>query len=140
MLKKLNDTLITRLFFVIFQFVLLILLIAPCYSRNYSQQDLDNVMKAGNNAYDKGDYNGAMEEYTKAVTISKTLYGKESIQTAYCYNNLGETYQAKGDYNKAMSYHEKALTIGLKTLGPGHPDIATFYNNLGTDIYYDKGD
>jgi tetratricopeptide (TPR) repeat protein len=138
-LKKLNGKLITRLLFLILQLILLILLITPCYSQDYTQQDLDQALNSGANAYSKGDYKGAMEEFSKAVTISESLYGKEHTQTAPCYNNLGTVYRVKGDYDKAISYYEQAMTIWLKALGPGHINVATSYNNLGA-AYESKGE
>jgi hypothetical protein len=92
MMKKLNNMLITRLLVMLFQFILLILLITPCYCQDYTQQDLDQALKVGMSAYNSGDYNKVVEEFAKAVTISESLYGKEHTQTALYYNNLGLAY------------------------------------------------
>jgi tetratricopeptide (TPR) repeat protein len=137
MMKKSNSTLITL--FLIIQIILFTFFMIPCYSQNYKQQALDQALHAGTNAYNKGDYNRALEEFKKAVIISESLYGKEHSKTANCYNNLGVVYGNKGDYDKAISNYKKALAIDLKALGPEHQGVAIDYNNLGV-TYRSKGD
>ena len=88
---------------------------------------------------DKGDYEKAIEYYTRSLTIREKVLSKEHPDLATSYNNLGSFYWKSGDYDKAIDYHTKALTIREKVLGNEHPDVGSSYNNLGV-AYADKGD
>jgi len=65
---------------------------------------------------EKGDYDKAISEYTKAIEINPSL--------AEAYNNRGLAYaQGKGQYDKAISDCTKAIEI--------NPSLAEAYNNRG---------
>lgn len=50
-MKRLNNRCFIRLLFGVFQFMLLILLMVPAYSQEYTQSDLDTALKNGAAAY-----------------------------------------------------------------------------------------
>ncbi len=108
-------------------------------SQTYTEQDLETSDTAGMAAYQKGDYSAMIEALERSVIICEQLYGKEYIETAAHYNNLGEAYKKNGEYDKAIGYYESALDIYKKTFGEKHDYIALSYNNLG-DAYYNKGE
>ena len=76
----------------------------------------------GNDHRDKGKYDEAISDYTKALEIDPTL--------AEAYGNRGTTYGRKGQYDKAISDFTKALEI--------NPKDALAYYNRGL-AYYNKG-
>jgi tetratricopeptide (TPR) repeat protein len=70
--------------------------------------------------YQKGEWDKAIAEYQKAVTL-KPRY-------ADAYNNLGAAYAGKGMYDEAIAAHKQALAI--------RPDLLRAHLNLG--VSYDK--
>ncbi len=70
--------------------------------------------------YQKGEWDKAIAEYQKAVTL-KPRY-------ADAYNNLGAAYAGKGMYDQAIAAHKQALAI--------RPDLLRAHLNLG--VSYDK--
>ena len=73
------------------------------------------------------------------MNIREKILGKEHLDTANSYNNIGSAYSNVGDYRKALEFHTKALNIREKILGKEHPDTAASYNNIGY-TYYRVGD
>ena len=78
----------------------------------------------------QGEYEKALENYRKALSIKERVLGKNHPATAATYNNMGGVYRAKGEYEKALEYYGKALEIFERVLGKDHPDTATTYNNI----------
>jgi tetratricopeptide (TPR) repeat protein len=77
-----------------------------------------------------GQYDEALEWYTKALAIREKVLGKEHPDTAATYNNMAGVYDSQGDYEKALEWYTKALAISEKVLGKEHPDTAATYNNM----------
>lgn len=77
------------------------------------------------------EYNNALEYYFKDLEISEKTLGKEHLETAISYNNIGAVYWKQGNYNMALNYYIMALGIREKNQDAEHPDIATSYNNIG---------
>jgi tetratricopeptide (TPR) repeat protein len=69
----------------------------------------------GNAWFDKGDYDRAIAEYTKAIEIDPRF--------AVAYYNRGLAWGKKGDYDRAIAEYTKAIE-----LDPEHADA---YNNRG---------
>ena len=114
-------------------------------------------VKRGNIYTAKGDLDGAMEDYDKALALDPKLVvaysGRGIIYKAkgdldramadydtalaldqkhvMAYNNRGNIYSTKGDLDRAMADYDKALEI--------NPKFALAYNNRG-NIYKTKGD
>ncbi|KAJ3423841.1 tetratricopeptide repeat protein [Anaeramoeba flamelloides] len=64
--------------------------------------------------------------------------GKEHLEVAKSYNNIGLVHYSKGNYEQALEFHQKSLKIKIQTLGKEHPDVATNYNNIGL-VHDSKG-
>ncbi len=79
----------------------------------------------------KGQYDLAVEYYTKALKVREKAFGKSHPDTAMIYDNIGVIYKLKGDYDRAIDYHEKTLNIIKEVFGQAHPKLATNYNNFG---------
>ena len=88
--------------------------------------------------FDQGNYEKALEYYTKSQVINEQVLGKNHPDTATTYNNMANVYHAKENYVRALEYHEKACAIYEKALGKGHPYTATTYNNMA-EVYRAQG-
>ena len=71
----------------------------------------------------KGDYDCAIQAFTKAMELNPNL--------AMAYSNRGGAYRDKGDYDRAIEDCTKAIAL--------NPDLAMAYNNRGV-AYYKKRD
>ncbi len=78
-----------------------------------------------------GEYDQAIEYYTKALERDLVTFGPKHPDVAIDWNNLGAAWKAKGDYDRAIEYYTKALESDLLTFGPKHPNVARLWNNLG---------
>ena len=59
--------------------------------------------------YFKGNYERALEYYSKSLAIRKKLADKKGMGTSY--GNIGNIYDDQGNYEKALEYHSKSLSI-----------------------------
>ena len=71
--------------------------------------------RRGNVYHDKGEYDRAIADYTKALEINP--------RDAVAYNNRGIAYRAKGDNESAIADYSKAIEM--------NPRDAVAYNNRG---------
>ena len=62
--------------------------------------------RSGNTHHDKGEYDSAIANYTKAIDIN--------ARDAVAYNNRGIAYRAKGDNDSAIADYTKAIEINAK--------------------------
>jgi len=83
----------------------------------------------------QGDYAGAIDYYTRCLSILEEMEDKQGIATSL--NNMGIIYQDQGDYTGAIDYYTRSLTI-MEEIGD-KKGIAASLNNIG-NIYYDQGD
>lgn len=79
----------------------------------------------------KGNYEIAIEYYTKAIEKAASFYGEASFEVAVCLNNLGEAYRALKKYDLAIAQYEKALKIHKSNQLESHPQISILLNNIG---------
>jgi tetratricopeptide (TPR) repeat protein len=111
----------------------------------------------GNTHHDKGEYDRAIADYTRAIELNPTdavVYNNRGIafrakgdndsaiadytkvvelkpRDAVAYNNRGIAFRVKGDNDSAIADHSKAIDID--------PELATAYNNRGI-AFRAKGD
>ncbi len=85
------------------------------------------------------DYDAALLWRKRYLELCEELYGKDCIEAAAAYNNLGLVYEKQGKINDAEAALKDDLAICLKTLGREHPDTAITYNNLG-ELLWKTGD
>ncbi|HFU74903.1 MAG TPA: tetratricopeptide repeat protein [Arcobacter sp.] len=78
----------------------------------------------------KGDYDKSQLIYSKALELSKKMFGNEHLDTATSNINLAEAYRIIGHYDKAEPLYFDALKVKKKLLGEVHPSLAIIYNNL----------
>lgn len=85
--------------------------------------------------YVKGDYDKAMDYYSKSFKIQEEIGNKKGMASSFI--NIGVIYRMQGDYNKATDYYSKSLKI-YEELGD-KKGIASSFNNIG-GIYFKQGD
>ena len=89
----------------------------------YDVPDAEKYFRYGVEAYQRGDLDSAIQDYTKAIALNPYLAG--------VYYNRGLAYGEKGDHDRAIQDYDKAIVL--------KPDYAEAYNNRGID-YREKGD
>jgi tetratricopeptide (TPR) repeat protein len=80
-----------------------------------SNVSLESYIEAGMAKYEKGDYQGSIEQFTRAIEINP--------QVAELYLFRGISYQEIGDQDKALADASKAISI--------QPDLAIAYELRG---------
>jgi tetratricopeptide (TPR) repeat protein len=120
-------------------------------SNEFARQALDLSLKAGyrrgegvalntiaSNQLFSGDYDSAIINYEKAITIFTEIEFIHGL--AYCYSNLGVLFQFKNEFYKALEIFEKALE--LESSRNNMEGIASSYHNIGSAYFrlslYDK--
>ncbi|CAF1382840.1 unnamed protein product [Adineta steineri] len=77
------------------------------------------------------DYNEALINLQKAVTILEKANPCDFIPLSGAYSDMASTYSCMGEYSLALEYFNKCFTIQQSNLPANHPRIASTYNNLG---------
>ena len=73
-----------------------------------------------------GDLDAALHYNKKAIKRLLNHFGRNNVNVAHCYNNLGIVYRLKSDYEQALDAHQKALSIRLNFFGFEHPQNCCF--------------
>ncbi|WP_444994502.1 tetratricopeptide repeat protein [Aliikangiella sp. IMCC44359] len=77
--------------------------------------------------------------FIKAIELNEAIYGKLSLEAAYCYSDYGLLLRTLGRPTLAKLYLDKALVIDKLILGDNHSSTAMSYSNLA-QIYQDLRD
>jgi tetratricopeptide (TPR) repeat protein len=85
--------------------------------------------------YFQGDYDKAIDYYSKSLKIDEELGDKKGM--AISLNNIGNIYEEQGGYNKAIDYYFKSLKI-KEEIGDKE-GMSVSYNNIGV-VYQEQGD
>jgi tetratricopeptide (TPR) repeat protein/serine phosphatase RsbU (regulator of sigma subunit) len=75
----------------------------------------------------KGDYELAVEYFTKLLKVTEKLGDKKGVATAY--NNIGNIYKDQGDFDNAIANY--SLSLEIRTEIKDEKGIAASYNNIG---------
>jgi tetratricopeptide (TPR) repeat protein len=75
----------------------------------------------------KGDFDKAIELYTKAEKRAKIFDDKKGLSSIY--GNMGVVYSTLKDYNKAIEFYEKAIKIA--DINEDYQEMGILYNNIG---------
>ncbi len=130
---------------IFFTFFINIFLIANNTKQNSSiEEDSSQLVRqlnlSGSEAYDSGEFESAIEYFTKSLSISKKLYGEGGIRTIVPLLNLGVISKTLGEYEKAIDNYlsvEKLIIDHYQT--DNHPRLGFVYTNLG-NVYKLQGD
>ncbi len=87
---------------------------ACAQQKQTESEDAEFYFNRGVASYDKGQYDQAISEFTKAIEIDP--------KDAEAYKDRGDTYELKGQYDRAISDYNKAIEID--------PKVSLAYNNL----------
>ena len=96
----------------------LAMLLAGCSEDN----NVNSLIKNGDQAYANGDFSGAAESYTRIIEIGKAtdeIYNNRGM----CYLNMGNTQGAVSDFTEALALE---------------PESDVYLNNRGL-AYFDSG-
>ncbi|GHV79053.1 hypothetical protein AGMMS49944_08440 [Spirochaetia bacterium] len=88
-----------------------------------TENDAGAYYDSGNGYYNRGEYEKAIEDYTRAINIDPNL--------AYAYCNRGNAYGENGDYEKAIADYTRAINID--------PEYTLAYINRG-EVYTHQGE
>ncbi|CAB9503788.1 repeat-containing protein [Seminavis robusta] len=89
---------------------------------------LGNALGTANRA--KGDYDGALTWFQKALTRQETVFGRNHPVTAKSHYDIGTILHEQGNYEGARVEYRKALAIWKSVIGK-EKDTATVYHNIG---------
>ena len=86
-----------------------------------------------------GDIANAEKHIIKSLEIREQVLGKDNLETAYSYHNLGRIYEFTGNYYKAEKLYQQSMNIRKKKLGPEAGIVGTNLSDLGT-LYKKMGE
>jgi len=78
--------------------------------------------------FEQGEYEQAINCYTKTLQIRIQDFGETNPEVANCYSNIGVAYSKLENYDAAIEYHKKALEIRLIK---DSVEAAKSYNSIG---------
>lgn len=89
-------------------------------------------LNAIGNCYNKtGDYERALQYYTRAYDMRRELSGtKNHWDLPYFKGQIGTVYEAQKQYDKAISYYEEALELSKGLKRSGMVRLALFHRNI----------
>ena len=86
----------------------------------------------------KGDYQEALAQIQKALTIRKNLYGDIHEDIAASYNNLALVYHDLGRLREAENMYRHALDLDIQIYGENHLWTSITMSNLVL-LWFDQG-
>ena len=98
----------------------------------------ENMLKSGEDAFDRGDYESALENYNKSLEIRKMIVSESHPETAWNYYNIGVVYYKLRDFDQSLNSFMKALSIRKSIMGSQHPMVSHCYNSIGK-LYREMG-
>jgi tetratricopeptide (TPR) repeat protein len=79
----------------------------------------------------KADFEGAQQQFEKALEYQRETVGEAHPSLARYYNNLAAAYGQRGNLDQSQRFLERALEIQERNVGPDHPNVAVYLGNLG---------
>lgn len=130
-------------FVIIFLFILIVFF-QPEYVLSSTKSDQDSIlsvqyMNKGKAAGKLGDFELALGNFEKVLSIRKKMYGENSPRLAPLLNNIGIQYKNLGNLEKAIEYYKRAESLCLNVKDDQSQMLGTLYVNLG-NIFADLGD
>ena len=86
----------------------------------------------------QGEYEKALEEYFKALSIYKKISKKENMDKATLYECIATVYEKQGTHTEALKWRQKSLNIYEKVLEKEKPDTSEPYNKVAS-CYFSQG-
>jgi serine/threonine-protein kinase len=79
----------------------------------------------------KGNYTGARDHLTKALSIQESILGPEHPALVKTLHNLGYIHAEQNRLDEAYTYYQRALSLAEKVLGPEHFLVGNELVSLG---------
>ncbi len=79
----------------------------------------------------QGKYGQAVDEYSRALTLSGKVFGNGHPNTAVVYYHIGWVYVLQNKYEDALAFYGKALLIYEETFGDDYIETAYMYHHIG---------
>ena len=98
----------------------------------------EKMLKSGEDAFDKGDYESALANYNKSLELRRMIVGENHPETAWNYFNIGIVYYKLRDFEQSLLNFNTALSIRKSIMGSYHPMVSHCYNSLGK-LYREMG-
>lgn len=106
------------------------------FSQEQTKTLYDVYLEMGNDAYENGNYESAINWITKASEYAKNNFGESSPNYATSLNNLAVCYERVEEYTKSLDIHIKVADIRKRIFGENHPAYAISLGNMGTCYSY----
>ena len=107
--------------------------------KNFRLLRADCYLHTGEVLRQKGSYDASLKILRKSLTIYKSIYGGNHVETASSYNQIGYVLGDMGNYEEALIELRRALKIRENVLGSDHPTTANSYSNVA-NVLNDMGD
>jgi len=107
----------------------LLILLGLISSFIFIDKKINEQMNNGNVFYKQGNYDNALDRYSKAMALLKIMPFSKHRQKII-FSELGDVWLSKGAYETAISYYKKALELD--------PNYSPAISGLG-DTYLEKG-
>lgn len=91
----------------------------------------EKMLKSGEDAFDKGDYESALKNYNKSLELRRMIVGENHPDTAWNYYNIGIVYYKLRDFEQSLTNYNIALSIRNSIMGCYHPMVSHCYNSIG---------
>ncbi len=78
-----------------------------------------------------GDNEGALDWFSKALSIVNAMYEPDSPESATFYNSIGMIHYNTGNYDEAEKYLKKAYEIKINKLDSNDISLANTMNSIG---------
>jgi tetratricopeptide (TPR) repeat protein len=95
----------------------------------------DELLNKGDDFYDKGKWNHALECWERANGIYEELGDNQGISRAL--NSIGMVYHNRGEWRRPLEYYDKSLTLS-EELGDKQ-GISRALNSIGS-VYHNRGE
>tara|TARA_R110002050_G_scaffold89774_3_gene188998 strand:+ start:18 stop:3017 length:3000 start_codon:yes stop_codon:yes gene_type:complete len=114
------------------------------FNQDISQRDRDSIdfyllNDEGRGALFLGDFETAIRNFEKAISIGESIFGGNSIKLVSPLANKGIAFKNNGEYDKAIETYLEAEKAIRETYSSDNPRLGYVYANLGT-VYKLKGD
>ncbi|WP_271765695.1 CHAT domain-containing protein [Aquimarina algiphila] len=109
-------------------------------SSKYLKNNIEEAIAYGNiGVYHRYslDYETAIENYNKALTIKQKIAPKPYKEISVSYGRIGTIFLLKGEYDKSLLFLKRALSLGIKVYSKSHKNIGYSYNEIGR-VYISK--
>ncbi len=114
------------------------------FNQDISQRDKDSLdfyllNEEGRGALFLGDFEEAIMNFEKAISLGGNVFGGHSIKLVSPLANKGIAFKNNGEYDKAIEVYLKAENVIKEVYSSDDPRLGYVYSNLGT-VYKLRGD